>query len=339
MVYIIAEIGINHNGHVSLAKQLIDRSKEAGADAVKFQKRVVQESFTHEKMDEPYLTANSWGRTYGLHKYVLEFSEADMRYLASYAESVGIDFICTGSDVSSVDFLDTIPNLKCFKVASGDLTALPFLMYIAKKNKPFILSTGMSTLEQVKTVVKTLELINLDFSILSCTSTYPTPLEDIHLNTIDLYKSEFPYHPIGYSGHELGFLPTLGAVAKGAEIVERHITLSKDMRGSDHKASLEPDEFGEMVRQIRQLEIMLGNHDKCIRTSELPFKSKLTKSVCSRGPILANQILEEEMLTMKHPGTGISGLDYYHILGSRSTKHIPADTIINYEDIEFSRKE
>lgn len=335
MVYIIAEIGINHNGHLSLAKQLIEKAKEAGADAIKFQKRVVAESFTRQKLDEPYLTKNSWGRTYGLHKYVLEFSETDMRSLASYAESLGIDFICTGGDISSIDFIDTIPNLKYIKVASGDLTNLPMLTHIANKNKPFILSTGMSNLEQIKTVVNTLDLIHLNFSILSCTSTYPTPLEDIHLNNIDLFKKEFPLHTIGYSGHEVGFLPTLGAVAKGAEIIERHITLSKTMRGSDHKGSLEPSEFADMVTQIRQMEACLGSSEKNIRTSELPFKSKLTKSVCARVPILKNQVLQKNMLTMKHPGTGISGLEYNHILGYVATRDIPEDTILTRDDISF----
>lgn len=331
--YVIAEIGINHNGDAELARKLIDVAKDAGADCVKFQKRVVEQSFTADKLAEPYTTKNSWGPTYGAHKHHLEFDEKTFTLIREYAKEKGIDFACTGCDKESVDFLDTL-GMTFFKCASGDITNLPLLRHIASKGKPFIISTGMSELETLKVVVENLDKINPNFAMLICTSTYPSPVEDLHLKNLELYRREFPGKVIGYSGHEFGYVPTIAAVAKGAKIVERHITMDRNMRGSDHQGSLEPEEFKECIAAIRTVEQALGTKVKEIRESERPFITKLSKSLCTARDLSAGHVLSDEDLVTKHPGTGISPMRYDHVLGSKLTRDIPADTILTFEDLE-----
>jgi sialic acid synthase SpsE/SAM-dependent methyltransferase len=332
--YVIAEIGINHNGDVNLAKQLMDESKKAGADCVKFQKRVVDDSFTKSKLDEPYNTPNSWGETYGLHKHHLEFSEQELKTLRDYANILDIDFASTGCDYKSVDFLDTL-DMKFFKTASGDITNLPLLKKVASKNKPFIISTGMTDIKTLKHVVNELNKINTNFAILICTSTYPCPFEDIHLNNLETFRHEFPNKVIGYSGHEKGFIPTLAAVSKGAKIVERHVTLDKTMRGSDHKGSIEPNELKELIDAIHIIEQSLGTHVKEIRNSEIKGMEKLTKSLCSNKNMKKGHILSIDDIIVKHPGTGISPIRLDKIIGTKLNCDINVDTILKEEHLLF----
>lgn len=330
--YIISEIGINHNGSVEIAKQLIDISKKVGADCVKFQKRVVRESFTEDKLNEPYLTKNSWGKTYGEHKDYLEFSDEQFREIREYARNRNIDFACTGCDKESVDFLSTL-DMDFYKCASGDLTNLPLLRHIASKGKPYIISTGMSSMDTIKKVVSELNKINPNFAILSCVSSYPTPVSEININNVTSFIQEFPDKVIGYSGHENGFIPTIGAISKGARIVERHITLDKNMRGSDHSGSLNPQEFEEMVKSITTLELSLGNGKKFVYPSEKPFISKLTKSICTKSDIKKGDVITEDNVTTKHPGGGISPLEYDSIIGAIVKRDLLKDTILRYDDI------
>lgn len=334
MTFIIAEIGINHNGDLNLAKKLIDASKKSGADCVKFQKRVVESSFTKDKLDEPYLTKNSWGKTYGQHKHYLEFTESQFLELVDYSVSIGIKIGCTPCDIPSADFLNSIEDLSFFKIASGDLTNFPLLKHVAqlimKSQKPLILSTGMSDLNTVKRAVKWIEQWIPQFSILSCTSSYPSEYTDIHLNVIETYKHLFPTHTIGYSGHEIGFIPTLGAIVKGALIIERHITLDKTMRGSDHCGSVEPSEFKEMVDSIYILNQSLGSHTKEIRNSEHSVICKLTKSLCTTRFLQKGHVLSKDDFTCKHSvhERGISPMDYENCIGKTVLVDLNEDTII-----------
>jgi len=331
--YVIAEIGINHNGEMELARKLMDVAKEAKADCVKFQKRVVEKSFTAERLSKPYTTKNSWGPTYGKHKHHLEFDEKEFTLLRSYAKEIGIGFASTGCDKESVDFLDTL-DMDFFKTASGDITNLPLLRHIASKGKPFVISTGMSDLDTLKTVVKDLDKINKNFAILICTSTYPSPPEDIHINNLDTFREQFPGKIIGYSGHERAYIPTLATVAKGAKIVERHITLDKTMRGSDHVGSLEPKEFIETIQAIRVVEHAPGTRVKEVRKSEKPFVEKLTKSLCTSKSLTKGHVLTEIDLVTKHPGTGVSPMLYDEVIGSVLTCDIKNDTILLEGDYE-----
>jgi sialic acid synthase len=326
--FVIAEIGINHCGQINLAKQLIDMAKRCGADCVKFQKRVVEDSFTKSKLDEEYNTRNSYGKTYGLHKHTLELSHEDYRELKKYADDKDIMFIATPCDIASVDFLDTL-NVPFFKIASGDLRNRPLIEHVISKGKPLVISTGMSNMETVKEVYEYVTKLTKKLVLLSCTSSYPAPPEDIHLNVLKTYQNNFNECVIGYSGHEHGIMITYGAVAMGAKVIERHVTLDKNMRGSDHICSLNENELKELIDTIRIFEVAKGGYEKKIRKSEKKVMAKLTKSIVSAVDIMKGNVITRKMLTVKHPGIGISPMRLNDIIGKIAQQNIEKDDIIN----------
>lgn len=330
--YIIAEIGINHQGDVTIAKKLIDEAAAAGANAVKFQKRSIRRILTQEGLDMPYENRNSFGKTYGEHKRALELSESDYQELFAYAEKLGVDFIASGWDEESIDFLDQL-GVPFYKMASADLTNIPLLVHTAKKGKPMILSTGMADMDMVQTAVNAVEPHGVPLAILQCTSTYPSVFEEINLGVINTFREVFPKAVIGYSGHELGIAITEAAVALGAKIVERHFTLDRTMKGGDHAASLEPGGFSKLVRDIRHIESALGGSDKRVQESEAPVFKKLAKSVVSAVAISAGTELTRDMLTTKGPGSGISPAKLDELIGKTVTKDIMADVVMMPEDI------
>ncbi len=333
-VYIIAEIGINHQGDVDIAKELIDEAKNCGADAVKFQKRSISRILTKEGLEAPYDNRNSFGSTYGEHKKALELSKDDYKVLVQYSNSLNVDFCASGWDEESIDFLDSL-DIPFFKMASADLTNFPLLEHTARKNKPMILSTGMADMETVMNAVKLVESINSQIAILQCTSTYPTSFNELNLNVLRTYQNEFPNAVIGYSGHELGIAIPPVAVAMGACIVERHFTLDRTMKGGDHSASLEPQGFTKMVRDIRHIEDAMGSYNKEIQDSEKPVFKKLAKSIVSAVDISEGTVLTREMLTTKGPGSGISPQKLNDILGKKVLKSIPSDSVMYNEDIQW----
>lgn len=332
--YVIAEIGINHQGEVSIAKQLITEAANAGANAVKFQKRSIKRILTQEGLEMPYDNRNSFGKTYGEHKRALELSESDYQELFDFASDRNVDFIASGWDEESIDFLDKL-DIPFFKMASADLTNIPLLVHTAKKGKPMVLSTGMANMEMVRFAVDAITPFNTQLAILQCTSTYPSVFEEINLEVLNTFRSEFPDAVIGYSGHELGIAITEAAVALGAKIVERHFTLDRTMKGGDHAASLEPGGFGKMVRDIRHIETALGIGTKKIQQSEHPVFKKLAKSVVSAVDISEGTVLTRDMLTTKGPGTGISPARMNDLLGKMVIKDIPADVVLKDEDINW----
>ena len=332
--FIIAEIGINHQGDINIAKELIKKAKEAGADAVKFQKRTVTRILTKEGLKAPYENPNSFGKTYGEHKIALELSEDDYKILFDFSNNLGVLFSASGWDEESIDFLDKL-GVSFFKMASADLTNFPLLEHTAKKNKPMILSTGMADMSIVKNAYELVKKINNNIAILQCTSTYPAKFNEIHLNVIKTYKKEFPEAIIGYSGHELGIaIPTV-SVALGARIVERHFTLDRTMKGGDHAASLEPTGFQKMVRDIRHIEDALGSSEKKIQESEKPIFKKLGKSLVTINHIPSGTIIQRDMITTKGPGTGISPMKINDILGKKTIIDINEDTIIEESFIQW----
>ena len=221
--FVIAEIGINHQGDLAIAKELITKAKECGADAVKFQKRTISRILTKEGLEMPYDNRNSFGKTYGEHKYALELSEDDYKTLLAFSYSLDVEFSASGWDEESIDFLDKL-GVSFFKMASADLTNFPLLEHAAKKGKPMILSTGMADMKTVKSAVELVSKFNTQIGILQCTSTYPAKFEEINLNVLHTYQNEFPNSVIGYSGHEHGIVIPVAAVALGARIIERHFT-------------------------------------------------------------------------------------------------------------------
>jgi N-acetylneuraminate synthase len=271
-VYVIAEIGLNHNGSVDIAKQLIDVAVEAGAQAVKFQKRTPEISTPEHMKSTPRETP--WGTmTYLEYRYRVEFEQEQYSEIDRYCKSVGVDWFASPWDEPSVDFLESM-NVVAYKIASASVTDLGMLSKIKDTGKPVILSTGMSTIEQIDKAVETLGTDNL--SLMHATSTYPLPPEEANIRMITTLKERYGV-PVGYSGHETGLQISIAAVALGAVSVERHITLDRAMWGSDHGASLEPKGFVSLVRDIRILEQAMGDGVKRIYPGELAPLSKLRR--------------------------------------------------------------
>ena len=332
--YIIAEIGINHQGDINIAKKLIDAASNAGAEAVKFQKRKVSRILTKEGLNMPYDNPNSFGKTYGEHKAALELDESAYKELFDYANKQGVDFIASGWDEDSIDFLTEL-NIPFFKMASADLTNIPLLEHAAQKGKPMVLSTGMADMNAVEDAVNAVKKYNNKLAILQCTSTYPSNFNEINLNVLNTYRVKFPDCVVGYSGHELGIAITEAAVALGAKIVERHFTLDRTMKGGDHAASLEPAGFSKMVRDIRHIEEALGFFEKKIQDSEIKVFNKLGKSIVSTTVISKGSVITREMLTTKGPGTGISPRRMNEIIGKIVNTTIDKDVVIPNEAIKW----
>ncbi|XP_038071002.1 sialic acid synthase-like [Patiria miniata] len=331
--FIIAEIGQNHQGDIKIAKQMIKIAKEAGADCAKFQKSELQYKFNKAALARPYNSKNSFGRTYGEHKRFLEFSHAQYKELKEYAAEVGIYFTASGMDEAAMEFLHQL-DVPFFKVGSGDTNNLPFLTRSAKKGRPMVVSSGMQSMDTMRTVYKTLKAEDVNFCILQCTSAYPLEPEDVHLRIIQEYQKEFPDIPIGYSGHESGKTITLGAIAMGAKVVERHITMDKTWKGSDHEASLEPQELKELVAEIRFLERALGSRVKEMRACELACHNKLGKSVVAAKPITSDTVLTEEMLTVKvAEPKGYPPEKIYSLIGRKIKRDLEYDDTIREEDV------
>ena len=272
-VFIIGEIGLNHNGDIEIAKKLIDAAKEAGADAVKFQKRTPEICVPEDQKN--VMRETPWGTmTYLDYRYKVEFGEEEYREIDRYTKEKGILWFASPWDEESVDFLENV-NVPLYKIASASLTDDGLLQYVRKTGKPVILSTGMSTIEEVDHAVGILGKDNL--ILLHTNSTYPCPFEDLNLMSIKTLGDRYKEIPIGYSGHETGVMPSLAAAVIGACVIERHITLDRAMWGSDHAASLEPKGLQLLVRDIRKWEIAKGDGVKRLYDSELPIKKKLRR--------------------------------------------------------------
>lgn len=320
--YIIAEIGVNHNGIPQLAFELIDVAVDCGADAVKFQKRDLASLYPQKYLDN----ANAGEKTL---RYLLpilqqvELPESTFREIADYCKKKGITFLCTAFDSKSADFLDTL-GVPAYKVASADLTNLPLLDHLVSKNKPLILSTGMSRPDEVEFTAQYLKKRRIPFAFLHCNSTYPAAFEDINLlYMLQLRKFDVP---VGYSGHERGIAISTVASVLGASIVERHLTLDRAMDGPDHAASLEPQGFKKMVRDIRQVAQALGTgQEKFFSRGEILNREVLAKSLVAARQIQPGEELTFELITVKGPGLGLSPQRYHELVGRKAERLIEAD--------------
>lgn len=273
--YIIAEVGINHNGDMDVAKQIIDAAKHAGADAVKFQKRTPEVCTPADQRDQ--MRETPWGYiTYLDYRYKVEFNEEQYQEIDRYCKEKGIDWMVSVWDEQSVDFMEKF-DTPAYKVPSASLTDHNLLKYVRKTGKPIIISTGMSTMDQVYKGVEAVGTDNL--VIMHCTSTYPCEPEQLNLKMIETLRKEFPDNPIGYSGHEVGLVPSAVAIALGATSIERHITLDRAMWGSDQAASVEPGGFEKLVKYIRVTESSLGDGVKRVYDSEKGSMKKLRRIV------------------------------------------------------------
>jgi sialic acid synthase SpsE len=332
--YIVAEIGINHNGQFQLAKRLIETAAKCGVDAVKFQKRDIDSLLIKEFANRPYLIENSFGETYGEHRKKLELSEDEWRKLFDCSKKISVDFYASAWDMKSADFLDEL-GVPVFKIASADVTNLPLIEHICQKNKPIIMSTGMSTLEEIDEAMEIIRKNRAEVILLHCISAYPF---DDHLSDLNVMRTlrERYNVPVGYSGHEKsGHVVTIAAVVLGACMVERHFTLDHLMPGPDHAASLEPLGLAGLVDSIRKLESAIGTGEKKILEIELPVRAKLAKSIVTTRDVKAGEAIHAEDLAMKCPGTGLKA-KYIPLLIGKIAKHdMKKDTIVPKEALEW----
>ncbi|XP_068448509.1 sialic acid synthase-like [Clinocottus analis] len=323
--FIIAEIGQNHQGDIEIAKKMIKMSKDCGADCAKFQKSELEHKFNKKALERPYTSTHSWGKTYGEHKRHLEFSHEQYRELKKYAEQVGICFTASGMDEMAVEFLHEL-NVPFFKVGSGDTNNFPYLQKTAMKGRPMVVSSGMQSMDTMRRVYKTVKEHNQNFAILQCTSAYPLEAEDVNLRVLTEYQKEFPDIPIGYSGHESGINISVAAVALGAKIIERHVTLDKTWKGNDHHASLLPSELSELVRSIRLVERALGTGVKEMLPCEKPCHDKLGKSLVAKIKIPKGTVLTQDMLAVKvAEPMGVAAEDIFKMVGMIVTEDVEED--------------
>lgn len=320
--YVIAEIGVNHNGFLDLALKLIDVAVDAGADAVKFQKRKLDRLYARKYLEN----ANAGEKTL---RYLLpilqqvELNEDDYDRIVEHCRKAGITFLCSAFDVESADFLDAL-GVPAYKVASADLTNLPLLDHLISKAKPLILSTGMSHMHEVELTVDFLKERGAQFALLHCNSTYPAAFEDINLRFMNQLR-RFGV-PIGYSGHERGIAVSTVASALGASIIERHLTLDRTMEGPDHAASLEPQGFQKMVRDIRQVALALGTgEEKFISRGEILNREVLGKSLVAARRILPGEVITAHLVAVKGPALGLSPQNYTRLVGRTAERTIEAD--------------
>jgi N,N'-diacetyllegionaminate synthase len=329
-VFIIAEAGVNHNGDLGLAKKLIDAACFAGADAVKFQtfnsKRLVSK-FAQKAEYQKLSTDVNESQLEMLKK--LELSKEGHYELLAYCRLKNIMFLSSPFDLESVDFLKDL-GLDVFKIPSGEITNLPFLRKIGSLKKTVILSTGMSDLSEVEDALNILVESGTDkrnISILHCNTEYPTPFTDVNLNAMKSLADTFKT-AIGYSDHTIGIAVSLAAVALGATIIEKHFTLDKEMEGPDHKASLNPTELNNLVSGIREIEQALGLSIKSPTPSESKNIKVARKSIVALKDIIKGEILSEENLTVKRPGTGISPMKWDSVIGKVASRNFEEDELI-----------
>lgn len=328
---IVAEIGQNHNGSLALAQQLVEAAAWAGADAVKFVKRDLPSELSREARGRRYDSRHAFGRTYGDHRRALELSADDHRQLADRATELGLIYLATACDAASAELLERL-GVAAFKIASRDLSNLPLLADVAARGKPVILSTGMSAFDEIDAAIGVLHERDCHFALLQCTSLYPTPLEQVHLRSMNALADRYG-SLVGFSDHTPGVLLPPVAVALGATIVEKHLTLDRNLKGTDHACSLEPDEFRQLVADVRRVEAALGRADKPVADGIETVRAKLGRSLVTRRSLRAGTRLEEPMLALKCPGDGLSWFDRRQVVGRRLKRDLPADVKLSLDDV------
>lgn len=329
-IVIIAEAGVNHNGDYELAKQLVLKAKEAGADYVKFQTAVPEKVISRFAEMAEYQKENT-----GKVESQLEMCKrihlklTDYAPLKKFCEEVGIKFISTPFDLDSIDVLREI-GMDFWKIPSGEITNYPYLVKIAKTRMPVVMSTGMCEIDEIRQAIKTLCTHGLkteQISLLHCNTEYPTPMKDVNLRAMDNLSQEFGVK-VGYSDHTKGIEVPIAAVAMGAQIIEKHFTLDHNMEGPDHKASLEPQELKAMVDAIRNIEIAMGDGKKHVSDSERKNIAIARKSIIAARNIKAGEVFTEENLTVKRPGNGISPMKWEEVLGQQAIRDFKEDELI-----------
>ncbi|MGE0444013.1 MAG: N-acetylneuraminate synthase family protein [Vicinamibacterales bacterium] len=328
--YVIAEIGHNHQGSLDKARELFKAAQEAGAHAVKLQKRDNRGLYTRAAYNKPYDNENSFGATYGEHREFLEFGQREYTELQAYARELGVDFFSTAFDLASADFLASL-DVPAYKIASGDLKSTPLLKHVASFGKPMIVSTGGAEIDDVQRAYDTIMPINPQLAILQCTAGYPAAFEELDLRVIATYRERFPGAVIGFSSHDNGIAMPVAAFMLGSRIVEKHFTLNRASKGTDHAFSLEPLGLKKMVRDLDRTFKAMGDGTKKIYESERAPIVKMGKSLVIARDLPAGHVLRAEDIVMKSPGGGIPPYELDTVLGRVTLKDLYEDDFLSFE--------
>lgn len=344
MTYIIGEIGQNHNGSVDLCKLLVDVAARPvkdslfgndlkQMDAVKLTKRDLSQELSSTQMNSLYNSPHSFGKTYGEHRSFLELNDEQHFEVYKYTKEKGLDFVETLCASGCLSMLKLFTPDK-LKVASRDLTNLPLLSALAETKIPIIISTGMSAERELDLALNTINKYHNDISILHCVSEYPTKYENVNLKTITYLKKQYPQYSIGYSDHTIGISTPIAAVAMGAEIIEKHITLDRNLKGTDQKGSLAIDGIYRMIRDIRNLDISMGEEKMEIVSSVENVRNKLERSIATNKNLKKGNIIKEEDIHLLSPGDGVKWIDKNNIVGKVLVNDLPKDEIIYLKNIK-----
>ena len=341
--YIIGEIGQNHNGSVEIAKRIVDLAATpvkdglfnislGKMDAVKLTKRDLEHELSASEMKRPYDSPNSFGKTYGEHRQALELSDEQHFEIYKYAKEKGLDFVETLCSPTCLSILKFFTPDK-LKVASRDLTNIPLLEALAETKIPMILSTGMAGEKELQQALETISLYHSDISILHCVSEYPTRPEHVNLNSIKYLQKKFSKYKIGYSDHTIGISVPVAAVAMGAEIIEKHITIDRSMKGTDQAGSLGADGVRRMVRDIRLMELSMGKEELFVEPAVEEVKHKLERSIAANKDLAAGQLISENDIHLLSPGNGFRWSEKERVVGMVLKKNIEKNEIFTEEYI------
>ncbi|MFN0060789.1 MAG: N-acetylneuraminate synthase family protein [Planctomycetota bacterium] len=333
--YVIAEIGHNHQGELEQAFELFKAAKQAGASAAKLQKRHNQSLFMRSLYNKLYENSNSFGRTYGEHRERLEFGRKEYEALIQYAKEIDIDFFATAFDIPSADFLAEL-DMPAYKIASGDIRNTPLLRHVAKIGKPMIVSTGAASMDDVRRAFETVTQYNTQLALLQCTAGYPAKFEELDLNVIKTYRDAFPNTVVGLSAHDNGIAMAVAAYVLGARVVEKHFTLNRANKGTDHAFSLEPLGMQKMVRDLKRVRVALGGGQKHIYESEEPALVKMGKQLVAACRLEEGATIQPHHIAIRSPGgEGLQPFDLDRILGKKLLRPLAEDTPIRAEHVQL----
>lgn len=330
--FFISEVGSNHQGDTELCKKLILASKESGASAVKLQKRDNKNFYSKKLYNEPYNNPNSFAETYGLHRDYLDLKLDQWKELIEFSKENDIILFSTAFDIESANFLEEL-NMPLYKIPSGGLKNIPLIKHVASFNKPFIVSTGGGTIEDVQRVVEATKDFKENLVLLQCTAGYPVAWEDLNLNVIKTYRNLFPDNVVGLSSHDNGIAMTLAAYLLGARVIEKHFTLNRANKGTDNAFSLEPQGFKKMIRDISRAQVALGDGIKKTYPSEQNPLRKMATSIRASKNLNSNHKISKEDIVFRAPNDGLDPYNFEKVIGKKLNKDLKEDDLITFDDI------
>jgi sialic acid synthase len=330
--YVIAEIGHNHQGNLGKAKEMFRAAKECGVNAVKLQKRDNRSLYTRALYEMPYDNENSFGATYGAHREALEFGRVEYEELKRYAGEIGLTMFATAFDFRSADFLAEL-DMPAFKIASGDLKNLPLLKHVAQLGRPTIVSTGGGTMEDVERAYDTIMPRNRHLCLLQCTASYPVDPEEMNLRVITTFREKFPDIVVGLSDHQNGIALAMVAYTLGARVIEKHFTLNRAWKGTDHAFSLEPGGMRRLVRDLRRASVALGDGVKRVYPSENKPLLKMAKKIVATRNLPAGHVIRLEDVALKSPNDGLPPNQLERVIGLKTRRWLEEDENILFDDL------